>query len=217
MSSPRRWACAERWRGAAGTVTAEIAVAVPAVVLVLSLALSGIALGADSVRCQDAARVGARELARGESEQRAVSDARRALPRGSSVTASRSGDRVVVAAASLSASDLTAFLAAAGPSWKHGDLRLVAKPVRSVLRRLDDPRVSIERDRLVITGRYGERPVRLPVSLGVDDSGIHWRWGVLRGRLLATEYPLARRLASTPGSALILRSGGVGLEPARRD
>lgn len=95
MSSPRPWACAER-RGEAGTVTAELAVAVPAVVLVLALALSGIALGADSVRCHDAARVGARELARGESEQRALSDARRALPSGSSVTSSRSGERVVV-------------------------------------------------------------------------------------------------------------------------
>ena len=115
MSSPRRWACAERWRGAAGTVTAEIAVAVPAVVLVLSLALSGIALGADSVRCHDAARVGARELARGESEERAVSDARRALPRGSSVTASRSGDQVVVVVSVPPPSALRSIGVGSGP------------------------------------------------------------------------------------------------------
>ena len=38
-------------------VTAETAVAVPAVVLVLALALSGLSLGVDAVRCQDAARV----------------------------------------------------------------------------------------------------------------------------------------------------------------
>lgn len=77
-------------------VTAETAVALPAVVLVLALSLSALTLGVDAVRCQDAARVAVRELARGEGVDRAESDAARALPWGSEVTSSRSGDDVTV-------------------------------------------------------------------------------------------------------------------------
>lgn len=77
-------------------VTAETAVALPALVLVLALALSALSLGADAVRCQDAARVAVRELARGEGVVRAESDASRALPRGSQVTSSRSGEVITV-------------------------------------------------------------------------------------------------------------------------
>ncbi|MFW5472645.1 TadE family type IV pilus minor pilin [Knoellia sp. CPCC 206450] len=50
----------------AGMVTAELAVALPALILVLTLALAAVASATDRVRCVDAARTGARLLARGE-------------------------------------------------------------------------------------------------------------------------------------------------------
>src|SRR4051812_26966641 len=56
MPSPSR---AER-----GTVTAELAVAMPAVLLVLAACLGGLRIGAEQVRLADAAGVAARSLAR---------------------------------------------------------------------------------------------------------------------------------------------------------
>ena len=52
--------------GDRGSVTAEFAVAVPAVVLLLGLALGALAVGSQAVRLQDAAGLAARALARGE-------------------------------------------------------------------------------------------------------------------------------------------------------
>lgn len=49
-------------------VTAEIAVAMPALALVLLLCLWGIASGAAMLRCSDAARLAARAMARGDSD-----------------------------------------------------------------------------------------------------------------------------------------------------
>jgi len=54
-------------------VTAEVAVALPALVLVLTLALGAVTAMTDQLRCVDAARTGARLLARGE----AVDEVRR--------------------------------------------------------------------------------------------------------------------------------------------
>ena len=56
-------------RGAAtsrGAVTAEFAVTLPAVVLLLGLLLAGSAAGLTQLRLEEAARAGARALARGE-------------------------------------------------------------------------------------------------------------------------------------------------------
>ncbi|UFU03405.1 pilus assembly protein [Ruania suaedae] len=50
-----------------GSVTAELAVLLPAVVLVLVIVLTAAAAGAAHVRCADAARAGARAAALGES------------------------------------------------------------------------------------------------------------------------------------------------------
>lgn len=50
----------------AGMVTAELAVALPALVLVLALALGVLAVGTTRLRCADAARVAVRLAARGE-------------------------------------------------------------------------------------------------------------------------------------------------------
>ena len=54
--------------GERGAATAELAVALPALLVVLGVALAGVQLGIDRVRCLDAAQVGARLLARGEPE-----------------------------------------------------------------------------------------------------------------------------------------------------
>lgn len=53
-------------RGERGSVVAEFAVAMPAVLLVLALLLGGVQLGATAVRLQDAAADAARGLARGD-------------------------------------------------------------------------------------------------------------------------------------------------------
>ncbi|QCO99780.1 pilus assembly protein TadE [Arthrobacter sp. 24S4-2] len=49
-----------------GAVTAEFAVALPAVILLLALLLAGAAAGITQLRLEEAARAGARALARGE-------------------------------------------------------------------------------------------------------------------------------------------------------
>ncbi|HOA58042.1 MAG: hypothetical protein IPI13_09895 [Actinomycetales bacterium] len=72
--------------------TAEFAVALPAVVLVLVVALSAIGAGIDQIRCVDAARLAARALARGDSQGAAAALARGAAPSGASVTLSAGGD-----------------------------------------------------------------------------------------------------------------------------
>jgi len=55
-----------------GMVTAELALAVPVVVMVLALGLAAIRVGVDQVRCVDAARLAARALARGTPRGRLV-------------------------------------------------------------------------------------------------------------------------------------------------
>ncbi len=64
----------------AGMVTAELAVAIPAVVVVLAICLGGIALGIDQIRCVDAARLGARALARGDANPAVREVVTRAAP-----------------------------------------------------------------------------------------------------------------------------------------
>ncbi|MFD1715491.1 TadE family type IV pilus minor pilin [Amnibacterium flavum] len=54
-------------RGERGSATAELAVAMPAVLLVLAACLGMLQIAAQQVRYSDAAAVGARSLARGES------------------------------------------------------------------------------------------------------------------------------------------------------
>jgi hypothetical protein len=54
-------------RGEAGSVTAEFATVLPAVVVVLACCLTGIQLAAQQVRLQDAAAAAARSVARGDS------------------------------------------------------------------------------------------------------------------------------------------------------
>lgn len=72
----------------AGAVTAEFAVALPAVLLLLAVALAFFTVGVDQVRCIDAARAGAREAARGEPTSLVVRTATRIAPAGSRVAVS---------------------------------------------------------------------------------------------------------------------------------
>ncbi|MFC7490031.1 MULTISPECIES: TadE family type IV pilus minor pilin [unclassified Knoellia] len=72
-------------RGETGMVTAEIAVALPALVLVLTLGLGAVAVVTDQLRCVDAARVGARLLARGEPVEQVRNEVARQAPDGAEI------------------------------------------------------------------------------------------------------------------------------------
>ena len=69
-----------------GAVTAEFAVALPAVLLLLAMLLAGAAAGITQLRIEEAARAGARALARGEGSSAVAGIARRLA--GDSATAS---------------------------------------------------------------------------------------------------------------------------------
>jgi Flp pilus assembly protein TadG len=77
-------------------VTAEFAVVLPAVILVLGLSLGGLGLGMDQVRCVDAARAGARAASRGDSRDAVILIARRAAPSEALIAVATSGDLVRV-------------------------------------------------------------------------------------------------------------------------
>ena len=61
-------------------VTAELAVVLPALLLVLAVALSALGLAVDQVRCVDAAAAGARAAARGDSPAAVHAVAARSAP-----------------------------------------------------------------------------------------------------------------------------------------
>jgi len=88
-------------RKEAGSITAELVVALPALMFVLAAALWGVGTGAAQVRCLDAAREGARTAARGEATDSVLAVARRAAPAGATVRITRGGGlvRVSVSAA----------------------------------------------------------------------------------------------------------------------
>lgn len=77
-------------------VTAELAVALPALVLVLTCCLSGLAAVIDQVRCVDAARLAARAAARGDSPGAVRADAVKAAPAGAMVSITAAGQQVRV-------------------------------------------------------------------------------------------------------------------------
>jgi len=77
-------------------VTAEIAVALPALLLVLTLALSALSMVSDEVRCVDAARVGARLLARGEGPGGVRLAVSRQAPTGADIVMDVTGEAIRV-------------------------------------------------------------------------------------------------------------------------
>jgi Flp pilus assembly protein TadG len=70
-------------------VTAETAVVLPILFVVLLAALTGVRAGATELACQDAARAGARAAARGESAAVVVATVRRLAPAGATVQLER--------------------------------------------------------------------------------------------------------------------------------
>ncbi|WP_233149772.1 TadE family type IV pilus minor pilin [Kineosporia sp. A_224] len=77
-------------------MTAETALALPAVVLVLGLVLGVVEVGGAQVRAVDAARASARRAARGDSPGAVLAAARALAPPGATVSVGRSGTGVVV-------------------------------------------------------------------------------------------------------------------------
>lgn len=77
-------------------VTAEIAVALPSLVLVTAIALWGMAAVSTRITCTDAARAGARAAARGESLQAVRARVVDAVPAGATVKVHRDAETVHV-------------------------------------------------------------------------------------------------------------------------
>ncbi|GAA2741703.1 hypothetical protein GCM10009868_08740 [Terrabacter aerolatus] len=69
-------------------VTAELAVAIPSVVLVLALCLGAARAAVDQIRCIDAARVASRAAARGDDPARVRALAAASAPAGATVQVS---------------------------------------------------------------------------------------------------------------------------------
>ena len=77
-------------------VTAEVAVLLPALVLLLVLALRAVAVGVAEVACVDAARVAARSAARGDPLVEARAQGLRQAPHGASVVVRVNGGEASV-------------------------------------------------------------------------------------------------------------------------
>lgn len=115
--------------GEGGMVTAELAVVLPAVMLVLAMSLGGVSLALDQVRCVDAARAGARAASRGDSPEAVIRVATSAAPSQARVSMEASGDFVRVSVVSRPRVARTLF-----PDW------LLASAAASALREPMGPR-----------------------------------------------------------------------------
>ena len=116
-----------RCRREGGAATAELAVALPSLVLVLAVALAALDLGVAQVRCVDAARLGARLLARGEAAGPVLQEVRAAAPEGAQVTTTTGPGRVSVVVTGPAPTTL-------------GSLGMVAAPSATAVARLEVPR-----------------------------------------------------------------------------
>jgi hypothetical protein len=94
-------------------VTAELAVTITVVVLVLAFCTAGIAAGVDQLRCVDAARIAARSAARGDPPDQSRGLALQAAPADAVVAIERVGEEVRVTV-SARAGGLGGLL----PSWR---------------------------------------------------------------------------------------------------
>jgi TadE-like protein len=87
---------ARRIRSDEGMVTAETAVVLPVLVVLLAFSVWALACVSAQLRCVDAARVAARLAARGDSPAQVQQAGRAAGPPGAAVEVGRAGDQVVV-------------------------------------------------------------------------------------------------------------------------
>ena len=85
-----------RWSGQRGSVTAEAAVALPALMLIIAAAVGAVTTVTAQLRCLDAAREAARAAARSEPAAVVRDLATAAAPAGSSAEVALDGDRVTV-------------------------------------------------------------------------------------------------------------------------
>lgn len=86
----------EWFDGDAGYVTAETAIVLPVLAILVAAALWAIAVAGAQLRCVDAARDGARAAARGESGPAVMVAARATAPQGASIEIARNGSQIVV-------------------------------------------------------------------------------------------------------------------------
>jgi len=77
-------------------VTAETAVVLPVLLVVLAASIWVLACVAGQLRCVDAARVAARAAARGDAPAAVSAAARRAAPPGAEISIGRAGEAVTV-------------------------------------------------------------------------------------------------------------------------
>ena len=81
-------------RGERGSVTAETAIVLPVIAVLLVVAIWAIGLVVSHIRCLDAARDVARAVARGEPVEQAHRIGQRSAPAGATVELRRNGDAV---------------------------------------------------------------------------------------------------------------------------
>lgn len=105
-------------------LSAELALTIPSVVLVLAICLTALALGVDQVRCVDAARVAARAASRGEEPALVRELAAARAPEGATVVVAEeaAGVEVTVRAPARSRllPGLPAATGAASAVWEPG-------------------------------------------------------------------------------------------------
>ncbi|MFB6439083.1 TadE family type IV pilus minor pilin [Streptomyces sp. NPDC056411] len=80
----------------AGFVTAEAAVVLPVLVVLVGVLVWGLMAACARIECVDAARAGARAAARAEPRSVVIATARGAAPRGARIALAREGDLVRV-------------------------------------------------------------------------------------------------------------------------
>ena len=85
-----------RTRGDRGSVTAEAALVLPVLLVVLAAAVGVLACVAAQLQCVDAARVAARQAARGEAPAEVLEAGRRVAPAGARFSLRSDGDTVEV-------------------------------------------------------------------------------------------------------------------------
>lgn len=84
-----------------GMATAELAIALPTLVLLVAAALTAVSVATAQLRCVDAAREAARAAARGETAAVVRSLAERAGPDGSEVRVTSGGEEVEVTVSAI--------------------------------------------------------------------------------------------------------------------
>ncbi|HXH33644.1 MAG TPA: TadE family type IV pilus minor pilin [Plantibacter sp.] len=90
-------------------ITAEFAVVVPAVVLVLAMGLSALQVGVIQLRAADAAADGARSLGRGDGHGTAAARVARVLP-GATMSSGSDGDLVCVQVEATAGAGIAAWI-----------------------------------------------------------------------------------------------------------